>query len=184
MADFVTQGFDLGDAVQAQEFAPFSGRMITQLLQTRHPAQCQIGQQKKNRFHGVEAPGSVEVVLRVTQEAQMEQGAECKKHSAVRDIIGALKAGLGVIQCPHGTGHAFHRTSGAYSHQSLAIGHAALSQGACPRSRSPAFSRYAIQADDAFFLSRPARMALWIVLANTPNSTPMAGTLIPASSRS
>ena len=123
--DFRAQSLDFGNAVEAQEFSPFPGRVVAELLEARNASQRQIGEQKENGLHGIKSFGSAEVAFCVAQESEGEQCGKCTKHSAVRDIIGPLETRFGSLQSAEGSGNSFHRAGGRHSHGGFSIGDAA-----------------------------------------------------------
>lgn len=126
IADFITQGFYLGNAVKAQEFAPFSRRLIPQLLEATHPAQCQISQQEKNRLNRIETLGRGEMALHVTQKTKAQQGSQGTKHATVWHIIGTLEARLGLFQGSECRSHPIHCSRSPNTHGRIPIGQTAF----------------------------------------------------------
>ena len=159
--DFRAQSFDFGDAVEAEEFSPFPGRVVAELLEARNASQRQIGEQEEDGLHGIKSFGSAEVAFRVAQESEGEQCGKCAKHSAVRDIIGPLETRFGSLQSAEGSGNSFHRAGGRHSHGGFSIGDAASGLVAgCGGLGGLGRRAGNDHLAGAFFLSRPARMAL------------------------
>lgn len=101
------------------------------------------------------------MALRVAQESEGEQCGKRAKHSAVRDIIGPLETRFGSLQRADGGGNPFHRAGGRHSHGSFSIGDAASGLVAgCGGLGGLGRRAGNDHLDGAFFLSRPARMAL------------------------
>jgi hypothetical protein len=123
--DFLAQSLDFGNAVEVEEFSPFPGRVVAELLEARNASQRQIGEQEENGFHGIKSLGSAEVAFCVAQESEGEQCGKRAKHSAVRDIIGPLETGFGSLQRTEGGGNPFHRAGGRHSPGRFSIGDAA-----------------------------------------------------------
>src|ERR1700751_433493 len=65
MLELDAQGAHFRSAVEAQQFAPFSRRVITQCLDRPEPAQCHEGQKQKDACETVKASRQVKVLGKI-----------------------------------------------------------------------------------------------------------------------
>jgi len=107
-ADFFTQGLDFGDAVEAEEFAPFSRRLVAELFEARDAPESQIGQKQEDRLHVIIALRSAEVGLGVAQKTKAKQCGKGAKNPGIGHVIGPFKPHFRLIQRAQSGRHAVH----------------------------------------------------------------------------
>ena len=120
--DLAPQRLHLRAAVQAQDGAPFPGRLVPQCLRIAHPGQGEEGQEQQNRGQTVVSLGQRQELPRAVQKPLPEQHRQPGQHAAAsnhRQRLRKLRPHL--RQMSRCRQHPPRRVPGAPTHRRLAV---------------------------------------------------------------
>src|SRR5215472_5971231 len=98
MLELDAQSAHFWSAVEAEQFAPFSRRVITQCLDRPEPAQRHEGQKQKDACETVKASWQVKILGRMPQQPADQQRRHSQQDAAFRNVDSAGKARSGLLQ--------------------------------------------------------------------------------------
>src|ERR1700746_1273430 len=130
MLELDAQGAHFWSAVEAQQFAPFSRRVITECLDRPEPAQCHEGQKQKDTGKTVKASRQVKVLGRMPQQPADQERRQSQQDAAFRNVESAGKARSGLLQLPKARRPPLQRSGRAAPHWRGTIGFCPLALGA------------------------------------------------------
>src|SRR6201981_3743491 len=122
MLELDAQGAHLWSAVEAQQFAPFSRRAITQCFDRPEPAQRYEGQKQKDACETVKASRQVKVLGRMPQQPADQERRQSQQDAAFRDVESGDKAWSGLLQLPKALRQPLQRSGRAAPHRRGTIG--------------------------------------------------------------